>query len=352
MVIFQVFPHHCPYKKIFGGMLTLLTFYVNNAYIRFAVFNLALEEAPDKASEGGEKMTTIAKNTLVTGVSTGIGHATAAAFISKGWRVWGTVRKEADAQRLTKEFGALFHPILLDVANEEAIPHAVRQVEQELQGAGLDGLINNAGVAIPGPAAVQPMDEIRHILEVNFFGALALIRAFLPLLGTRENHGYPPGRIINVTSTAGKLGFPFLGAYVASKHALEGLSQSLRRELMPWGIPVVIIGPGNVKTPIWDKAPDESIYDHTPYRDIFRSFAKFMLVSAKKGMEAGEIAGVIVEATEAGKPRTRYAPVAQKFPNWTLPRLLPDKALDGMMFKMLGMKKLNAPHAAGPAQRN
>src|SRR5262249_6243470 len=117
----------------------------------------------------------------------------------------------------------------------------------------LDALVNNAGIALPGPLSEQDFSEIRRMFEVNLFGLLAVTRACLPLLGMREGHPRRPGKIVNISSGAGKLSMPFLGAYVASKHAVEGLSASLRRELMPWNIPVVVVGPGNVRTPIWSK---------------------------------------------------------------------------------------------------
>jgi short-subunit dehydrogenase len=156
----------------------------------------------------------------------------------------------------------------------------------------------------------------------------------------RAGHRRAPGTIVNISSGAGKISIPFLGAYVASKHALEGLSNSLRRELMPWDIQVAVVGPGNVKTPIWDKTGGEALYDHTSYGPAYRNFVRYMFAGAKKGMAAGEIADLLVKIMESPAPRPRYAPVAQKLANWTLPRLLPDRQMDRMMFKALGMKRV------------
>jgi short-subunit dehydrogenase len=177
------------------------------------------------------------------------------------------------------------------------------------------------------------------MFEVNFFGLVALTRACLPLLGVGgERRAAQPGTVINVSSGAGKLGIPFLGGYVASKHALEGFSQSLRRELMPWGIRVVVVGPGNVKTPIWNKAGDEAAYASGPFGRVYANFLRYMREGEKKGMEAEEIALLLARILDSKDPKTRYQPVAQKFANWTLPRLLPDKAMDRLLFKTLGMR--------------
>jgi len=280
------------------------------------------------------------KNILITGASTGIGYSAAQAFTAAGYETYGTVRKPADGKRVSKALGKNFHPLQLDVTSEAAVKRGVASLAKSLKGAGLDGLINNAGVALPGPLAEQPMAEIHKMFEVNVAGPLNLIRACLPLLGARESHPGRPGKILNVSSGAGKLTIPFLGAYVASKHALEGLSGSLRKELMPWGIQVVVVGPGNVRTPIWNKMPDLTAYDRTAYGPVYQNFVKFMLAGEKKGMMPEEIAALLVEIMATENPKVRYAPVAQKFANWTLPNLLPEKALDWMMFKALGMKKL------------
>lgn len=180
------------------------------------------------------------------------------------------------------------------------------------------------------------------MFEINFFGLVQLTRACLPLLGLETGSAggarLHPGKIINVSSGAGKIGIPFLAAYVASKHALEGFSHSLRRELLPWKIPVVVVGPGNVKTPIWDKGGDALAYAGGRFAAVYANFLRVMRDGEKKGMAPEEVADLLARISELAKPKTRYEPVAQKFANWTLPRLLPDKALDGMFFKMLGME--------------
>ncbi len=282
------------------------------------------------------------KSVLVTGASSGIGHDSVEALLAAGYRVFGTARRREDADRLAREFGAGFTPLLVDVTDRNAVEQAVSAMSRELTGGCLDGLVNNAGIALAGPLSAQSFDEIRAMFEVNLFGVLSVTRACLPLLGMRSGHPRAPGRIINISSGAGKMSIPFLGAYVASKHALEGLSNSWRQELMPYEIPVVVVGPGNVKTPIWTKVPPDTAYDHTPYGGIFKNFMRFMFAGAEKGMQPAEIAAVVVAIMQAKRPKTRYAPMAQKFANWTLPRLLPDHQLDRLVYKTLGMKKLGA----------
>ncbi|MGB8983521.1 MAG: SDR family NAD(P)-dependent oxidoreductase, partial [Anaerolineales bacterium] len=173
---------------------------------------------------------------IVTGVSTGIGWAITKILIERGFRVFGSVRKTQDAERLAKEFGTNFIPLLFDVTDEPAVQAAAAQVRAQLGGETLLGLVNNAGIAIPAPLMHQPTDDFRHQLEVNLVSVLIVTKAFLPLLGADRSLRGRPGRIVNISSTSGKFGFPFVGAYVASKHGLEGFSESLRRELMLYGI--------------------------------------------------------------------------------------------------------------------
>jgi NAD(P)-dependent dehydrogenase (short-subunit alcohol dehydrogenase family) len=275
---------------------------------------------------------------LITGVSTGIGHAAAAAFVAAGYRVFGTLRQPSELQAAALEWGSAFHGLVLDVTDAAAIQAGVAEVEQALGGQLLHALINNAGIALPGPFAEQDPEAVRKMFEVNFFGALAMTRACLPLLGVGAPAGQQRGRVINVSSGAGQIGIPFLAGYVATKHALEGFSHALRRELTPWKIPVIIVGPGNVRTPIWDKAGSEDAYGHTTYGAAYATFVRFMRAGEAKGMASEQIAAVLLEAVRTKAPKVRYAPVAQKFANWTLPRLLPHRLLDAMLTKGMGLQ--------------
>src|SRR3569623_733884 len=277
------------------------------------------------------------RHVLITGVSSGIGHAAATALVGKGYAVFGTVRSAADATRLTSALGERFRPLIADLSDGIAVRRAIALVKDALHGEGLTALINNAGIALPGPLVDQPLDDVRQMFAVNFFGLVAMTHACLPLLGMGAAPAANPGRIINISSGAGKLSVPFLAAYTATKHAVEGMSHSLRRELLPWNIPVVVVGPGNVRTPIWGKAANENAWDHTPFAAVYKNFLRFMFAGEKKGMAASEVADLLVKIVETKRPKTRYAPVAQKLVNWTIPRLLSDQRLDRLMFKTLGM---------------
>ena len=184
------------------------------------------------------------KNILITGVSSGIGYATAQALVERGHHVFGSVRRQKDAERVQEELGENFTPLLFDVIDSEAISRAQEQVAEAVGEKGLYALINNAGIVIPGPLKYTPLDEFREHFEVNLFGLLDVTQQFLPLLGASEGSPYPPGRIINISSTSGRVAYPFMGAYASTKHALEALSDSLRRELMLYGVDVIVIQPG------------------------------------------------------------------------------------------------------------
>src|SRR5215468_7139834 len=208
------------------------------------------------------------KSVVVTGASTGIGLATAKLLLDKGFRVFGSVRKQADADRLKAEFGANFTPLIFDVTDEPAVLAAAREVRAALNGEKLAGLVNNAGIAVAGPVLELAADEFRRQMDVNVIGPIIATQAFGPLLGADRSLKGAPGRIVMISSVSGKHGNPLTPAYAASKHAIEGLSESLRRELLLFGIDVVVIGPGPVKTPIWSKgqeAADLSRYQNSPY---------------------------------------------------------------------------------------
>lgn len=279
---------------------------------------------------------------LITGVSSGIGHATAQEFARSGYRVFGTVRNSDDADRLRWELGPNFTPLILDVTDASAIQGAVQQVAETLKGedfSGLDGLINNAGIATSGPLAYQPIEEIRWQFEVNVIAPIAVTQAFLPLLKQRAKSQSRSARIINISSVGGKIAAPFLGAYAGSKHAIEGLSHSLRRELKRHNIDVIIIGPGAVKTPIWQKesANELSRYADTEYDRPLAAFQQYAMATARSGYEPDVIGRAIRQVFEAKRPKTRYAIVPQAVTNWVIPRLLPDRWLDRLLRSSFGL---------------
>jgi NAD(P)-dependent dehydrogenase (short-subunit alcohol dehydrogenase family) len=279
------------------------------------------------------------QSVVVTGVSTGIGWGIAKVLLAKGFRVFGSVRKQTDADRLQHDFGSDFTPLIMDVTDPAAVQRAAAFVGQHLGSNMLAGLVNNAGIAVPGPLLHLPLEDFRQQLEVNLVAPLSVTQAFAALLGTDRSRQGSAGRIINISSVGGKLAFPFLGAYVASKFGLEGMSESLRRELMLYGIDVIVVGPGSVVTPIWDKAEaaDLSAFEKTDYNKLIQPFSQFMITEGRKGLSPERIGQAVHHALTTSKPRTRYAVVPQRFKNWTLPKLLPKRVLDRLIAKQFGL---------------
>ena len=280
------------------------------------------------------------QSVVVTGVSTGIGWAAAKILVERGFRVFGSVRKPADAERLQQEFGTAFVPLLFDVTDEAAVRAAANSVREQLRGETLFGLVNNAGVAIPAPLLHQPIADFRKQVEINLVAQLLVSQAFLPLLGTDRSLKGKPGRIVNISSSSGKNGSPFVGAYSASKHALEGFSESLRRELMLYGIDVIIVGPGPIKTPIWDKAGEIDLaqYQETEYVEAMQRFQKYAIDSGRNGYPPEKVAQVVLRALTAARPRVRYAvvpgnPLVKFLQGW-----LPKRLLDEIIARGLGLK--------------
>ena len=278
------------------------------------------------------------KSIVITGVSTGIGYGAAKEFVGHGYRVFGSVRKGEDAQRLAREFGSGFVPLVFDVTDEEAVRAAAGEVGEVLGGGLLSGLINNAGTAIGGPLALQPLGEVRTHFEVNVVGLISVTQAFLPLLGARVPRVEEPGRIVNIGSTGGKIASPFIGAYAGTKHAVEGISDALRRELLLYGIDVILIEPGAVRTEIWEKgAAQAGRYTDTDYAEPLERFRRYAEGLAKSGYSTEEFGRHVRKVFEKKRPRTRYAIVPGRFANFTLPRLLPDRWLDRLIARNLGL---------------
>jgi NAD(P)-dependent dehydrogenase (short-subunit alcohol dehydrogenase family) len=235
------------------------------------------------------------KTALVTGASSGIGQACAVQLVSAGWRVLAGVRRAGDGPEGTEE-------VLLDVTDAEQIRAAAGLVEE------LDGLVNNAGIAIAAPVEFVPPEELRHQLEVNLVGQVAVTQAFLPALRRAR------GRIVFMGSIAGKSALPFLSPYAASKHALEAVADSLRLELRPFGIHVSIVEPGSIQTAIWARSAqraDELIAGSDGqlgelYGERIAAFRQIALKRGAAGAPAEKVANVVLEALTAERPHTRY----------------------------------------------
>jgi NAD(P)-dependent dehydrogenase (short-subunit alcohol dehydrogenase family) len=279
------------------------------------------------------------RSVVVTGASTGIGHATAKLLLAKGFRVFGSVRKEADADRLGSEFGANFTPLLFDVTDEAAVLAAARKVREALHGETLAGLVNNAGIAVAGPVLELAADEFRRQMDVNVIGPIIATQAFTPLLGSDPSLKGPKGRIVMISSVAGKNGNPLTPAYAASKHAIEGLSESLRRELMLFGIDVIIVAPGPVKTPIWSKgqeAVDIDNYKNSPYLPALQKVSAYMKHLDSIGLPPEKIAARVLDALTLPHPKVRYQ-IAPDPMRHLITNYLPKRMVDRIIAKRLGL---------------
>jgi len=264
---------------------------------------------------------------VVTGASTGFGAAIARYLAGRGFRVFGTVRRAEDEAALER---AGVTAVRMDVTDSASIARAREQVERALAGAPLAGLVNNAGIPAAGPLELFPLDELRRVLEVNLVGAVAVTQAFLPLLKASR------GRIVNMSSVAGRGALPFLGPYAASKFGLEAISDSLRRELLPFGIKVIVIEPGTFKTAIWSKveAMDLRRYAGTPYETVLDRFRRGALRGAEQAPPPDKVVRVVWRALSARRPPLRVMVTPH---GWVdrIPMWIPDRWLDWLIYRVL-----------------
>ena len=241
---------------------------------------------------------------LVTGASSGIGKACALRLARGAWQVLAGVRRREDGERLAEQARGRLEPVLLDVTDASSIAAAA----ERLADGPLHGLVNNAGIALGLPLELLPLDELRRQLEVNLVGQVAVTQALLPHL----RRG--PGRIVNVGSIAGRSALPFLGAYAASKHALEAVTDSLRVELRPFGIEVAIVEPGTIATQIWQTAAETSrgVAADLPaetlalYAERTAAFREAAAAAARRAEQAEKVAKIVEHALTARRPKTRY----------------------------------------------
>ncbi|MGB2851912.1 MAG: SDR family oxidoreductase [Solirubrobacterales bacterium] len=276
------------------------------------------------------------RTALVTGASTGIGRATALELARCGFAVLAGVRKPEDGEALQTSATGEMEPVIIDVTDAASIEAAAAKVSEQA-GGGLAGLVNNAGIAYTGPLEFVALDDLRHQLEVNLIGQLAVTQAMLPELRAAS------GRIVNVTSIGGLVATPFFGPYVASKFALEAVSDCLRIELRPWGIETIAIEPGSATTEIWDSG--QSIADETRarmgdeaerlYGAALDQTQRISAQTGARGIPPEEVARVIHKALTVRRPRARYTvgrdAVGMKFAS----RLLPDKLWDRIVARSL-----------------
>jgi NAD(P)-dependent dehydrogenase (short-subunit alcohol dehydrogenase family) len=275
---------------------------------------------------------------LISGASTGIGRACAEHLDSLGFTVFAGVRREADADSLRGAGLSRAQPLMLDVTESESIGSAMRTVQEASPG-GLAGLVNNAGISVGGPLEFVPIEDLRHQLEVNFVGQVAVIQAALPAL--RKGRG----RIINMTSIGGRLASPFLGPYNASKYALEAVNDALRLELRRFGIQVAAIEPGAVATPIWEKgrASAAQVTAEMPaeaqelYGAGIAAISKFIDLGERSGVPPLEVARAVEHALTASRPKARYVVGRDARMRLLLARVLPTRVMDRLVVRVMGL---------------
>ena len=283
------------------------------------------------------------RNALVTGCSTGIGRATALTLLQRGWRVFATVRRREDAEALTQAAGQApgLVPVLLDVTEDASVEQGCAQVREALGGETLHGLVQNAGVANIGPLEVMPVDFFARQLEVNLTGVLRVTQALLPLMRQGEA---PQGsrRIVMISSINGQVGTPLGGAYCASKFGLEGMSDTLRRELLPQDIDVVIVEPGAIETAIWEtsKRRAEGIMPQLethPAMPLYRKFIDSMMERVKRiekqAIPAERVAAVVRNSLERSRPAVRVRVGNDAVIGYLLQRILPTRLFDKLIVR-------------------
>ncbi|OBA95945.1 hypothetical protein A5662_18465 [Mycobacteriaceae bacterium 1482268.1] len=281
------------------------------------------------------------RSVVITGASSGIGRATALTLDRRGFRVFAGVRTDVDGGALQQAASAALTPVFIDVTDEASIAAMTKLVAEDVGNAGLAGLVNNAGTTLPCPVQYLPLQAFRRQLEVNLVGPLAVTQALLPLL--LRGHG----RIVNVTSAAGKLGVPLMAPYVAAKHGLEGLTDVLRLELGPLGIHVAAIEPGFVATAMGGKLKrdvDETIgslpdQGRTRYGGQLTALAESISTHAAQGSDPGVVADGVVHALTSAKPRTRYPVGAGAKRLLTMRRLVSDRRFDRIILRAAGLHR-------------
>ena len=279
------------------------------------------------------------RSVLVTGASTGIGRATALRLDAAGWRVFAGVRREADAESLREAGGKRLAPLMLDIADAGQIAAAGERISTEVGAGGLDGLVNNAGIGVPGPLETIPMEDFRRQVEVNMIGHVAVTKAMLPAIRRAR------GRIVFISSIGGRMAFPLNGAYHAAKFGIEAVGDVFRQELRPWGISVSIVEPGSIDTPIWERGasnaseiearahPDQEAL----YGRAIESFRKVVTDLAERGIPPEKVAKAIEHALSAARPRSRYLVGLDAKLQARLKPLIPTPLFDRMVARMMNL---------------
>lgn len=294
----------------------------------------------------GSKSSATQQSVLITGASTGIGKACSEALAKLGWLVFAGVRQTADADALTQMSPNII-PVTMDVTQLESIQHAAEAVRAYIKDHPVRSfsIVNNAGVVVAGPLEFLPLKDIQQQFDINVYGTLAVTQTFLPVLrSVAMSQNIQESRVLMMSSIAGLTAVPFLGPYCASKYALEALSDALRMELSYWGIPVSIIEPGSIRTPLWDKSddriakmvdalPDVALKLYKPFYNRLRASAK---LTAKQGGSPDEVVRTVVNVLSCRQPKTRY--LVGKDAQWRpLLKWIPDRIKDRMISRAMGL---------------
>jgi NAD(P)-dependent dehydrogenase (short-subunit alcohol dehydrogenase family) len=289
------------------------------------------------------------KYAVVTGSSSGIGLETTRRLVRGGWQVFASVRKAEDVRRLRDEFGPAVHPLCFDVRDRPAVEAAADEVRTAMGGAPLAALVNNVGIGDPAPFLHQPFDDLARQIEVNVLGTMSVTHAFGPMLAGRN--GGAGGRIVMMSSLGGIIGAPFAAAYCAAKHALEGLAESLRRELAREGIVVIVVAPALVATPVWRKvaARDGQRFSDTPYAEAYREAMSRIVQEGPRGLPPEEVAETVWKALTARSPALRYAPARRPILEERLAHVLPRRLVDRVYARRLGLQPISGADAASHA---
>ena len=279
------------------------------------------------------------KSIVITGTSTGIGYACSKHFIEQGYKVFGSVRNNNDADRISNELGTNFIPLIFDVTDETAVKESVKVVENHIGNQKLSGLINNAGLGVMGTIQSLTAEQFKYQFDVNVLGVFHCCQAYLDLLGADKNRKGDPGKIINISSISGEIGMPFMSAYNMSKFGLEGFSEGIRRELLMYGIDVVVIAPGPIKTPIWKKINQKEEvkrYDNSVFKESLARAMKMTEKMEQVGFEPIVIAERALSVIKNSKNNTRYRIDPTRMQNILL-QLFPKRIADRMIAKRMNI---------------
>ena len=272
------------------------------------------------------------KNILITGASSGIGADAVRTLIAQGFTIVATVRKSEDEIRLSEVYGEKIKVLRLDLTDFSEIEKIPALLKQKFGIEQLYGLLNNAGVALAAPFAQQQFTEIQEIIQLNVLSVMKLTQVLLPLLKSGS-------RIVNISSVAGKNAAPFLAIYAASKHAIEGFSEAIRKEFILLGIKVILVAPGSIKTPIWKKGFEviKDVYKQSVFAEPFSRFMRIAQNAERNALDVSVVSADILAAFTVEHPKVRYAPIPNRFANWYLPMLIPTKMYDYLSAKTLGL---------------